>query len=401
MNKRTIIGAAVLLLLLWLCAGAAADEGILPESLTLDRQEVTLNIGRTDVPHWQLLPRQAKDRRVVWSSSDEGVARVSADGRVTAVGAGTCEITCASAAAPDVLATYTVHVQKPLTRIVFDQIPEIWVGETPQLTWKTEPADATNPAVTLKSGNTRILTLADDGTATPVKAGWTWIFADAADGSGRHASAKVRVLQHVEGVHMYRHTAYIELGYSSSTGAVLEPADASNRNMTWESADPGIAGASGKSNRVKITGRAIGDTVVTGTTEDGGYQASINVKVGHWDRSLKLRSFRWNKDGRISLQVKNAGDLNITQITAEVYFYDAAGNELPVSKKDGSNMVRAVWSGYLAPGETTGSGSWRLLDYDPPASLSGTSGVVQLYSFQIDEDWVVTIRKAYRPTMEW
>ncbi len=371
------------------------------ESITLDKPVLTIDVGRSGNLRATVLPRDTDDKKVTWSSSDESVATVNSQGRITAVSLGTCRITCTSQVSGNVSATAEVTVQQPVKKIVFDPVPEVWLGSTAKLTWSVEPANATNPAIALRASDTRILTVAEDGTVTPNRLGETYVTATSTDGSNRTARVRVKTLQHVEGVHMRRRVAYVDVREGSTTSAVLEPENASNQHMTWVSADPSIAEASGERLRVKIVGRSAGETTVTGTTEDGGFQTSILVRIGDWDHALKLRDFRWD-NGKLSLQVRNNSELNITRVTAEIAFFELDGTTpVTVNAKDGSNVVNAVWKKGIEPGDTTGRTAWQLVNYKAPENLKNTRGVITLTSFEIDHDWIKTIRKNNRPHKEW
>ena len=63
------------------------------ESLTLKPVSLTLAVGDTRQLTLTLLPENATDKRVKWSSSDSGVASVDKDGKVTAVSVGKARIT--------------------------------------------------------------------------------------------------------------------------------------------------------------------------------------------------------------------------------------------------------------------------------------------------------------------
>ena len=376
------------------------------EEITLDHPELTVNVGRSAILRATVLPKDTNDKSVVWTSSDEKIATVSSQGRITAVSVGSCEIICASREAGQVTASATVHVQQPVTRVTLDKAADIYAGETGQLTWSVEPAEATNPAVEFSSSEPDIVTVSADGVITGVKQGEAYISAVSTDGTNRRARIRVRILQHVEGVSMKRKTAYVDVRESSSTVAVLSPENASNKNMTWESADPSVATVKGDKTRVWITGRANGETVVTGTTEDGGFQTSIAVKIGDWDHALELKKFNWDNKGNFSIEVLNRSDLHITRITAEIYFYDASpdaemAEPVAVNTKDGSNMVKAVWKKPLDYKEKTGKSAWQMINYKAPADINMTRGFVRILSYEIDNDWIKTIREKNRPEAEW
>ena len=371
------------------------------ESITLDKTEGTVDTGRSIMFRATVMPQNTSDKSVVWSSSDESVATVNNQGRVTGVSLGDCEIICTSKSTDTVTATATVHVQQPVTGITFGDAPVVYAGETGKLSWSVQPENASNPAIKLTSGNTRILTVDEDGTVTGIKQGEANVDAVSTDGSNRRARIHVKVLQHVTGVHMKRHTAYIDVGETSIAGAVLEPNNASNKNMTWESADTGVSTVEPmpkQPNRVKITGVAQGDTVVTGTTEDGGFQTSITVKIGDWDHALHLENASVSGSGLdVYLTVKNNSVLTITQVTAQVTVLDANGKEVPCNK-DGSTSFKMVYQRTLAPGATTNKNQWKMVDFQPPESLSVSQYVFKIVQYQIDNDWVKNIRKKYQPT---
>ena len=373
------------------------------EKITLDRKELTVDVGRTGILKATVLPADTNDKKVTWTSSDEKIAKVNPQGRVTGVKVGECEIICTSKTSGKVQAKATVHVQQPVKKVTFKDAPAVYVGESAQLSWKIEPADATNQAVSFRSANEGIVKVDKDGKVTGVKAGETYVTVVTKDGSNRQARVKVKVFQHVTGVHMKRSIAYIDVNTTSATTAILEPSRYVNPNMTWKSADPSVATAepAGKeTSRVNIHGLKKGTTTVTGTTEDGGHKASITVKVGDWENSLKWIEGVFGARGQFRFRVKNVSDLYITSVTLEVEIYDFDGNPLKgINTRNGSNVVKAVYSKPLAPGATSQEDQWKMIDYDKDlANQSGFAAIVaRITEFQIDNDWVKVIRRNRQP----
>ncbi len=372
------------------------------EKITLDKKEVTVDAGRTVALRATVLPNDTNDKKVFWSSSDERVARVNAQGRVTGVSLGDCVITCTSQKVGTVQATAVVHVQQPVKKVTFGNAPFVYKGETATLSWVIEPANASNPKLKLTSSNERILTVKDDGTVTGISAGEAYVKAVTTDGSNRQAKVRVKVGEHVTGVHMKRNVAYIDLKQTSTAGAILEPDKATNNNMTWESADPSIATVvpdSKAPNKAKITGVRYGETIVTGTTEDGGFQTSIRVKVGDWENALRWVDGSFDGRGNLIFEIRNTSELNITSITIEMEGYDFDGNPEAINSKNGSNVVKAVYRKPLGPGAVTKQNQWKMIDYAREyVNGHGLAAiVVRIVEFQIDNDWVKTIRKNHQP----
>ena len=373
------------------------------EEITLNQSEITVDVGRNGVLKATVLPKNTNDKNVVWSSSDESVAKVNAQGRVTGVALGDCEITCASRTNGDVQAKALVHVQLPVKKVTLNTPPVIYVGESAKLTWRIEPADATNQVLAFTSANPKILTVSEDGTITGVRAGEATVNVVTTDGSNRRAKVKVKVYQHVTEVHMKRHTAYLDINETATTGAVIEPDKNTNHNMTWVSADPSIAtveAVAKQTNRVKIRGVSQGTTYITGTTEDGGYQTSMEVKVGNWSRSLKITEAYINGKGWLFIKVKNVSNsITVSNIKIEIEARWADGSTSAINTKNGSNVVEAVYSKKLRPGESTPSDQWVMKDYDKDAGFQWMT--VRVTQFQINGDWVKTIRKNKQPKYEY
>ena len=302
--------------------------------------------------------------------------------RPTGVTPGTCEIVCAAAGNENVQAKATVHVQRPVSRITFGDAPRVYLNETGKLQWTIEPADATHQELTFTSGNEAVLTVAEDGTVTGHSLGGAYITAIATDGSYRKAQQKVNVLQHLQSVKMARKTAYIDIGETAVAGAVLKPDKYINRSMTWETDDASVAtvkAATGRTDRVKIHGVAKGTTTVTGTTEDGGLQASIKVKIGNYSRLAKIKDAYINGKGRIVLKVQ--------------------GKPVKINEKNGSNKITAVYGRTLVPGAVTKADKWKFRDLNPEAVFHQMT--VRITEYQINGDWVKTLRSHLRPVYKY
>ena len=372
------------------------------QEIRLDKTDFTVATGRNAVVKATVLPQDTNNKNVVWSSSDERIATVNAKGRVTGVALGDCEIICTSKENGAVQAKATVHVQQPANSIAFGPVPAVYTGETAQLTWSISPENVSNSSVLLTSSNPKILTVSNDGTVTGVSGGVATVTIRTADGSNRQAKVKVKVMQHVTGVHMRRHVAYIDLNETNSTRAVIEPEKAKNINnrIIWEIADPSVAAVKQnpkEANKVDITGLSYGETTLFATTEDGGFQTSMQVKVGDYENSLRLTN-AYVSGADAHLTVQNISDLTITSITAEVTVLDADGNKVPCNSRDPDKPFQMVYKRTLGPGESTKDGGWKTVNFMLPDSLTVSTYVIKVTEFQIDGDWVKLIRKKFQPT---
>ena len=90
-----------------------APDPVPVESITLDKEELTLTEGETAQLIATVLPENADDKTVSWSSSDPSVATVTSTGIVVAVKAGTAVIT--AKAGDNKIATCTVTVERDMS----------------------------------------------------------------------------------------------------------------------------------------------------------------------------------------------------------------------------------------------------------------------------------------------
>ena len=99
-------------------AGGQAQEqlSVKVTSITLNKTATTITAGQTEtLSVSSVTPDDATDQTVTWSSDNEAVATVDADGKVTAVALGTANITATANDGSGVTATCAVTVNKVVT----------------------------------------------------------------------------------------------------------------------------------------------------------------------------------------------------------------------------------------------------------------------------------------------
>ena len=89
-----------------------APEVIEVTSVSLDKTSLTLEIGESETLTTTILPNNATDKSVTWTSSDQAVASV-ANGKITAVGSGTAMITATTSNGKTAICTVTVNAAVP------------------------------------------------------------------------------------------------------------------------------------------------------------------------------------------------------------------------------------------------------------------------------------------------
>jgi len=97
------------------CSCNVLPEVINVSSITLSQSSGTLVVGRTLQLSASVLPSNATNKQVNWSSSNPSVASVAQNGTVTAIAAGTCVITCSATDGSGVSESCSISVQESAT----------------------------------------------------------------------------------------------------------------------------------------------------------------------------------------------------------------------------------------------------------------------------------------------
>ena len=372
-----------------------------PESITLNKDVVTLKKGNYVTLSATVLPSTTDDKSVVWYSSDESVAKVNASGRVTAVSPGTAIITCESKTHSYVYTQAVVNVYQPVTSITFDQKnPYVAVGESIVLTWEVGPLTATDSSVTLSTNKENVLEVHQDGTIVGLKRGEAYVYATANDGSGKKVSIKVTVTQPVEGVSMKYGEISVGVGSKASNTANLNPSDATITTMTWRSMNPSIATVSGTGTKATVTGVAWGNTTIVGVTEDGGYVTTFDVSVGNLDEALVITNLYVENNDTIRIVTYNQSNLVITRFYYEIEVYDAWGNPLDCNSRNHTNRFEGTNNHTMYPGDSLGKGTYSFgSEFSRPWGIGKV--VMTITGYETQDGTSRYIRQENRVTKVW
>lgn len=93
-------------------------------------------------------------------------------------------------------------------------------------------------------------------------------------GIGYATASVAPTVIHVTGVSLNENTLSIKKGESAMLAASVKPSDATNQSVKWSTSNSNVTVSNGK-----VTGKAVGTSVVTVTTDDGEYTAQCTVNV--------------------------------------------------------------------------------------------------------------------------
>lgn len=161
-------------------------------SIALDRTALNLAVGEYATLKATVLPENAEDRSFNWRSSNQSIARIDADGRVSALSTGTVTITATTTdgglTAACEVTVYTPYID--VTSVTLNKYSLNFIeGESETLTATVMPVNATDKSIVWSSSNTMVATV-DNGLVTAVKEGSATITAAA---GGKTANCTVTV----------------------------------------------------------------------------------------------------------------------------------------------------------------------------------------------------------------
>ena len=251
------------------CVVTVAKKIIEVTGITLSNTELKMTEGDVSTLTASVQPADATDKALTWTSSNEAVATVSANGEVKAVKEGNAVITVK--AANGVTATCKVTVESGIivvTSVTLDKTSlEMTEGEAAVLKATVNPADATDKTLTWTSSDSSVATVSANGEVKAIKAGSTTITVSSAN--GKTATCVVSVAKkiiEVTGITLSNTELKMIEGDVATLTASVQPADATDKALTWTSSNEAVAtvSANGEVKAVKE-----GNAVITVKAANG------------------------------------------------------------------------------------------------------------------------------------
>lgn len=162
--------------------------------ITLSANSLTLNVGEASTLTATILPENATDKSVAWTSSNETVATINAEGQISALAAGEAIVTCAAADGSGVKATCTINVNPALiTNIQISGPQSLYVGKTATYTSTLSPSGL-SAVVIWTSDNTAVASIdSNTGVVSAKSPGLCHIIATTDDEGRMSASLELTV----------------------------------------------------------------------------------------------------------------------------------------------------------------------------------------------------------------
>ena len=330
------------------------------ESLSLITPVYMDGIGSVEKMKADWTPSNAT-QKLVWTSSDETVAKVDQDGTVTSTGCGTAVITAAVADNPEIRAECTVHVNAPVEQISLSERKlTVGRGESREVTASFAPANIPNLPDVEWTAYDDIVTLTPSGShgetvrVTGNSTGSTRVEARIGDLT---ASFEVSVTAPARSISIQQDSLTLKEGRESTLTMYTDPADTTSTVM-WESSDSRVASVDDEG---CVYANAAGTAVITVRTDNGlsdqctvtvipavTYASTVEGMQSEHNYSNNMDdSWIYTLPGAHQLEIVFSGDTATESRYDYIYVYDRGGNQ--IGRYDGNKLAGATLQ---IPGDT-------------------------------------------------
>ena len=295
-------------------------EGIAVTGVSLNKNETTMTIGDTDKLIATINPSNATNKNVTWESDEPSIADIDNTGKITAKGIGTTTIRVRTVEGNKTAECRVTVEGIAVTGVSLNETEKTMpIGDTDKLIATINPNNATNKNVTWESDKPEIVRVDNEGNIEAVGIGEAVITVKTVDGN---KTAECRVTVEgiaVTGVSLNKNETTMPIGNTEQLIATINPSNATNKNVTWESTNTNVATVDGTG---KITAVGVGEATIRVTTIDGEYIAECRITVNGGEDPEKPYEITVDKqlganNTEVSIKITITGDsskINIIKI---------------------------------------------------------------------------------------
>ena len=317
------------------CKVTVTNDSVDVEEIVLNPKNVNLKVGETSQITSKVLPENATNRELVWSSSDSSVVTVDDKGVIKGIKAGTATIT-AKTKDGKVVSTVKVTIESvpTPTPMVIESLKfnednvSIKKGNSLNLVVVVKPSELSSSKLTWTSSDSSVVTVDENGKITGIKEGTATITVKSSN--GKTAKCSVTVTANtiaVEEIVLDPEDVNLIVDETIQVTSRVVPENATNRELVWTSNDSSVVTVD---DRGVIKGVKAGTTTITVKTKDGTVTSTINVTVAD-DSTFKVFD-----DDKPPIEWNGASDLKIFSRS----FYDLEDVIAPESSNTYKFVVR-------------------------------------------------------------
>jgi uncharacterized protein YjdB len=191
-----LICGTLLLFVLFGCSfgGGSSNATVAVAAISLDKATDTVTVGSVDKLNATIVPADATNKSLFWSTNNASIATVSSNGLVTGVAAGSTTITVTTVDGGKTATCAVTVVDMAVSGVSLSKsVSTIYVGGTDQLIATIAPTNATNLAVIWHTSDASVATVSTHGLVAGVSMGTAKITVTTVDG-GYTADCTISVI---------------------------------------------------------------------------------------------------------------------------------------------------------------------------------------------------------------
>ena len=268
------------------CTVIVTNESVDVLEIKLNPSSITIKEGSLTQISATVMPSNATNRELVWTSSDISIATVNNKGVIKGIKAGTTTIIAKTKDGKvEAIVTVTVETeQKQVESLSFAQENvSVKKNKTLGLVVEVKPTELSSTKLTWKSSDSSIATVDENGVVKGLREGTVTITVTSTN--GKKATCTVTVTEDtipVEEIHLSVGNEIINVGNEKQISATVVPIHATDRELVWTSSDTSIATVD--ANGI-VRGIKAGTVTITAKTKDGKVKATCTVTIENDDNT--------------------------------------------------------------------------------------------------------------------
>ncbi len=246
------------------------------EGLLIEFDSVSLKVGNTHKIDVIILPTNATNKTLTYTTSNKNVVTVDSKGKVTAKGKGKAYVTVKSSNGKKARCEFTVKgVKVEVSSVTLNKSTlSLNVGDTYQLSATVNPNNATNKSIEWQSSNESVVTVDSKGKVTAKKKGSAYIHAIAYGGKSKSCQVTVNGVTSneeqgteiaVNNITLSSTTLQLNEYETTKLTASVLPTNATNKDVKWKSSDSSVASVSSTGN---VAAKKAGSATITASTSN-------------------------------------------------------------------------------------------------------------------------------------
>lgn len=332
-NVKLLITAAALLGTLSACENETPDTGTPDtnqatvtkvDSVTLNKATTSLYIGESEFLRATIAPETASDKNLEWTSSDEDVAMVAANGKVVGLKAGTATIKATAKDGSGKFGECVVTVSVKDTAIHVTDVTlgqtsaSMFTNESLQLEASVTPENATEKGLVWTSSDETKAMVTSSGKVVALAEGNVTIKVASKEKPDLYKECAITITVKntkvdVSSVTVSPKSINLDLGgtYTANPTVTVAPENATNKAVVWTSSDPTKVVVDSGSGAITAIAQAENVTITATSADDATKKDTIQVNVADTrDNTVYVESI--SLDETLALDLKDGATRTLT-----------------------------------------------------------------------------------------